>query len=809
MKNLLNFTILLIITTSGYAQADEDCLMCHSDESLTGLRKGKEISMYVNGSILKNSAHKDLDCISCHFDLSSTDYPHIEDLKDVNCNECHAQHQESVANDIHSRLPGIPSRKKPVCKSCHETHNIKSLNSISNKQKAFCSGCHKENVLAGSYHLKSENNQICKECHEEHYYSELHGSVHKNLYCSNCHSHIASNVETHIEEPEKNISADCYLCHNQIASEHKESIHGISIASGIGEAANCWSCHGSHGIIPVNNDSSVVRATNIKNVCASCHEDSLFSQKFSSTVKEPCKMYSTSVHGILVEVGDTNSATCVSCHGIHNIKNRVQEGSKISSVNIPETCGECHNDITEEYKKSIHWIAVKKGVRNSPTCNDCHSEHHIHAINTDKKREEIQRLQEETCLDCHQNMLLAERYSLEADNAKNYQDSYHGLAVRRGYSEAALCVDCHGVHSILPKYHQESSVHESNVVATCKKCHEDANLAFSKSYSHSSSTNLSVRKIEHIVKSVYFWLIVIIIGSMLIHNLIIYLNEIREKSKKEKHEIRIPRLTKNELIQHTILLVSFTILAITGFMLKAPNSFWAEWLTKIGVTELVRQNIHRTAAVIMILLAVYHIIYLIATHRGRFIFISILPRFSDLKMAFQNIMYNLKLSKTHPRFDNFNYIEKIEYWALIWGTLIMGISGFILWFPTMFSNMESLWSIKVSEIVHYYEAILASLAILVWHLFFVMFRPKEYPVNLAVVHGKITLTNFKEEYRLRFYKVVKDWEMLKSDNGKNKIGHFSEIFFSTLSKNNIDIDQFFKDEIDRNEDLRMYIENKS
>jgi len=304
------------------------------------------------------------------------------------------------------------------------------------------------------------------------------------------------------------------------------------------------------------------------------------------------------------------------------------------------------------------------------------------------------------------------------------------------------------------------------------------------------------RLIEDIVRKIYFWLIVVVIGGMVLHNLVIFIYDIREKHKKIKKEIRIPRFTTNELIQHLILLVAFIVLAMTGFQLKFPNSWWAEGLTSFGIDETVRRYIHRSAAIVMIALSIYHTFYLLITPRGHSVLRSMIPRASDIKLAIHNILFYLRLKKKEPEFDNFGYIEKAEYWALIWGTIVMALTGFVLWFPTIVGDWAPVWLIKVSEIIHFYEAILATLAILVWHWFFVIFRPKEYPLSFTCIDGKMTVKHYKEEHKLRFNKVIEEWSEVRSGKrDKKQLSHFTKLFISAIEKAGVDPDEFIQKEL--------------
>jgi len=777
--------------------------MCHSDATLTTVRYGQTVSMYVNSQILAASVHKNQKCISCHKDANVKDFPHPEVLAPVDCGSCHANYQKLVDNDVHHKLLNLSVVKAPTCKLCHGKHDVQSPSTIADKEKSICGKCHTVNKLSAPYHTVAMVNDNCLKCHKKKDYKGLLAkSVHSKLACSNCHGYVAKNLASHKKVPEGTAVTDCYLCHAEIAQEHKKSIHGLSLTSGVYEAAQCWDCHGTHSIYRVKNDSSKVSPKNLAKTCGSCHDDSLMARKYSFTVKQPGKMYTQSVHGKLVMAGSKLAPTCVTCHGKHNIKNRVQEGSPISSIAIPDSCGKCHAKQAKEYKESIHWIAVQKGVREAPSCNDCHGEHNISAINTLTKREEIRKLQETTCLQCHQNLLLSERYGIEGKNASSYLDSYHGLAVTRGDTNAAMCIDCHNVHKILPKYHKESSINPNNITATCQKCHKEATDVFAKSYSHVTEKNSTAGKVEGIVTSIYIWLIIFAIGFMLIHNLIILIYDLQERYKHANKEIRIPRLTRNELVQHIVLLVSFIILAATGFQLKYPTSWWSQNLQYLGLNEFVRHWVHRGSAIVMIVLAFYHVVYLLITPRGRDVIKGLLPKISDFKMAWNNMLFFLRIKKKHPDFDNYSYMEKIEYWALIWGTLIMGITGLVLWFPTMVGNWAPVWFIKVSEIIHFYEAVLATLAIIIWHLFFVMFRPDEYPISFTSVNGTMTFVQYKKEHKLKFKKVVNEWSAMKAGTRTEKqLSHYTKLFIATIRKSGVDVDEFFRTEIEKDETL--------
>ncbi|MFZ6032945.1 MAG: cytochrome c3 family protein [Melioribacter sp.] len=756
-------------------------------------------------SIEKSVHFEAIECQDCHQDV--VDEEHMDKgAEKVDCTMCHDDKMASVENDIHHRLK---IKNAPGCVSCHGSHNVKKpSNSLSTNSRTYCSKCHEAKPLLTSYHAEKISKDNCLSCHKkEDVKLTLPTSVHSKLECADCHSYIAQNISKHPKNLKITEVANCYLCHVDIAAQHKESIHGIALSEGIDDAAKCWDCHGSHNIKKVDHPSSPVNPVNIGTTCSKCHDNPEMAKKYDIGLVSPGLKYSASVHGMMVKEGN-KGATCTTCHGVHDIKNKVQQGSKISSFNLPETCGQCHEKEAEEYMESIHWIRAKKGYRESPVCNDCHNEHDITPISGGDKRAETRKIQQKTCMVCHENPRIAERFGINGNQARSYQDSYHGLAVMRGDKDAAMCVDCHGVHKILPKEHPESKVNISNVTETCQKCHPEATPVFSQSYSH-VTINEEAAKVEKIVTDIYFWLIVSVIGGMILHNLLIFLYEIKKKKKRTEKEITIPRFTKSEVVQHFLLLVSFIVLAITGFALKYHTSWWAELLMYFGMTETVRQYIHRGAAVVMIGVGVYHVFYLLFTARGRDVLKNLLPKHTDIIEARDTILYYLRIKKEKPIYDKYDYTEKAEYWALIWGTVIMGATGFILWFPTVVGDWAPVWLIKVSELIHFYEAILATLAILVWHWFFVIFHPHEYPMSLTWIDGKMTLKNYRHHHEKHFRKVLLEWKEYKAGKREEKrLSNSTLLFTKTLSENNLDPDAVFDKELENDPELRLWLENK-
>ena len=210
------------------------------------------------------------------------------------------------------------------------------------------------------------------------------------------------------------------------------------------------------------------------------------------------------------------------------------------------------------------------------------------------------------------------------------------------------------------------------------------------------------------------------------------------------------RMTLNERIQHFFLLTSFITLVITGFALKFPEAMWVRWMFgNYGEAGFeLRGDIHRIAAVIMTAVSFYHIFYVSFTQRGRKLVKDLWFRKQDITDLSNAFKYYTGKIKERPKFGRFSYIEKAQYWAVVWGTVVMGATGGVLWFENTFLPVISNSGMDIATAIHFYEAILASLAIFVWHFYFVIYNPDVYPMNKAWFKGFLTREEMELEHPL-------------------------------------------------------------
>lgn len=170
-------------------------------------------------------------------------------------------------------------------------------------------------------------------------------------------------------------------------------------------------------------------------------------------------------------------------------------------------------------------------------------------------------------------------------------------------------------------------------------------------------------------------------------------------------------------IEHLTMLLSFTILGLTGLPQKYPDAGLSIGVLKVlgGIEGL--RSIHHVAAIVMLLGTIWHILYfgyISYVKRSR---LSMLPSLQDAKDAWGAFAYNIGLSKKYPQMGRYTFEEKMEYWAFVWGTAVMVATGFMMWNPISTVKYLPGQFIPAAKAAHGGEAVLAVLAIIIWHLY--------------------------------------------------------------------------------------------
>jgi cytochrome b subunit of formate dehydrogenase len=236
---------------------------------------------------------------------------------------------------------------------------------------------------------------------------------------------------------------------------------------------------------------------------------------------------------------------------------------------------------------------------------------------------------------------------------------------------------------------------------------------------------------------------------MSLHNAIVWRGravarrKIQATTRRVMRNPAMSRMSTNQRWQHLVLLTCFIVLAITGFFIKFP-SFWL--VQTLGLSGPLPGLIHRLAGVILIGDVIYHLFYLAITQEGRRIKRDVAPALKDLSDAWETVRYYLGPGREKPKSGRFSYAGKAEYWALICGIALMAITGVMMWASVSTGNALARWWFDVAAAIHFYEAILALLGILVWHFFQVFLEPDLYPMNRVRWNGRMPVEQSRREH---------------------------------------------------------------
>jgi cytochrome b subunit of formate dehydrogenase len=352
-------------------------------------------------------------------------------------------------------------------------------------------------------------------------------------------------------------NTECMDCHEAEFKPRKKGeapvwigVRPEQFAKSVHAKLNCVDCHAT--ITETPHDSKLPPAQ-----CASCHE-------------QPAAQFAASIHGMSHKLGASDAATCTSCHGTHDIVPVKQADSAVFKLNLPKTCGTCHDNpkLTKDYRMgkteaaghyldSIHGKAlVTMGLIVAPSCNDCHGVHDIkRSIDKDSHSNHANIAQscgkchvgiEETynksvhgqllakgdkqgpvCTDCHSAHDIekpatahfkansdASCGKCHQDRLEHYNETYHGKAMALGQpnvaADVAACYDCHGHHDVFPVSDPRSRLSKEKIVGTCAQCHAGVNAQFTTYQPHANpldSVNYPV------LNKVFLFMTALLIGT--------------------------------------------------------------------------------------------------------------------------------------------------------------------------------------------------------------------------------------------------------------------------------------------------------
>lgn len=574
--------------------------------------------------------------------------------------------------------------------------------------------------------------------------ADLAASVHRDMACGACHG-------------EEGMPADaeraCGACHAAEASAHASGRHSARSPA----RPSCVTCHGSHRVLAVADPESSAHFARVPGTCAPCHE-------------REAVQYARSVHAPGVVGGrNPHGATCTSCHEAHATGSKRDASAWSSPAHLARTCGACHPRAASAYAGSAHDRAMAALDPDAPTCATCHGAHEVLAVADAFSPVAQLRSATATCARCHAAVRLEGRHIGRVDVVGDFAASFHGLALAAGDRRAANCASCHGAHAVRAASDLESSVHPDNLDRTCGTCHPGAIEGFARGGVHHVPSS-GGHRIADGVRWLYLMMIPMVVGGMVVHDVL----DFRRRWRKRQGRAALPeppdgrvehvRFTRLERAQHWTLAASFVLLAASGFALVFAR---APFGVDPVAWERARALVHRSAAGVFLAVVAFHVGWVVSSRRGRAFLRDMVPKLrgpkdllcrlaccfrlgppssNDWRDLVQVLRAGLGLPHDRPRSGRFTYAEKMEYLALAWGAAVMAITGFLLWFEVPVLNRLPYWTIHVATTVHYFEAVLAVLAIVAWHFYFTMFNPDVFPVSRVMFSGRMSHEEMVREH---------------------------------------------------------------
>jgi cytochrome b subunit of formate dehydrogenase len=233
------------------------------------------------------------------------------------------------------------------------------------------------------------------------------------------------------------------------------------------------------------------------------------------------------------------------------------------------------------------------------------------------------------------------------------------------------------------------------------------------------------------------------------------------------------RFSLNQRIQHIILAITVVLLVLTGMPLRFSDTAWASPLYALFGGIQYAPIVHRVAGAILVLLFIYHLIYLgyylvkddllPMKRRGELTVTNVfklllnqplVPNWKDVRDILDLFKYLLFLTKERPKGAKWTWKEKFDYWAPFWGMLIIGTSGIILWNETLSARVFTGQVINYALIAHSDEALLAALFLFIWHWYNVHFSISVFPMGTSFLSGYLTEELMIEEHYEHYVEVM-------------------------------------------------------
>jgi cytochrome b subunit of formate dehydrogenase len=471
------------------------------------------------------------------------------------------------------------------------------------------------------------------------------------------------------------------------------------------------------------------------------------------------------------------------------------------------TCLYCHDEPVFNDPGDVCPSLRGMGARAFDRCDVCHGEqiptdvaYYLRHVASRLRPARSSLEQAQVCAVCHTDAQILEKHRMKNAIA-SFVLSFHGKAALLGAQNTASCVSCHvaagaNAHEMLPSANPASSVNPANAANACRSpgCHPGADKTIA-----SSSVHLDLPT-ERATLEFFVALAFILLTVMsFCPSLLICLLELLQIVIRRKHEDhtmdrllravladprgreRLKRFTVSQRFQHWLLAVLFTTLAGTGFPMKFAAAGWSKAVIDTLGGLSVTRTIHHWAGIALVVGFLAHLVYCMAPlarlaaaamedgrRTGYIRAIWRLPMFirpNDLRDGYYLLLYLLGIRRTAPTFGRFTIKEKFEYLGVFWGTMLLGVTGMLLWGEQTFTHYFGGRVLNIALIAHTYEAFLAIIHVGILHIVNVMLSPNVFPLSLATITGETPTRELAEAHGRFVERAARDLKITVSASG--------------------------------------------
>lgn len=216
------------------------------------------------------------------------------------------------------------------------------------------------------------------------------------------------------------------------------------------------------------------------------------------------------------------------------------------------------------------------------------------------------------------------------------------------------------------------------------------------------------------------------------------------------------RFSLAQRIQHVVMITSMLVLLLTGVGLLFHDSWWAAWLIRMEGGIEARGYIHRVSAVVLMLVSLWHACQVVFTRGGHDEFLRLLPRRKDWRDFIHTMRFNAGKAESPPAFGKYSFAQKFQYNGVVVGSVLMIVTGLLLWFENVSMAVLPKWAIDLTFIVHGYDGVLAFIVLFLWHLYNVHLNPRVFPMDKVWLTGRISLRELKERHYLQYLEMQQE-----------------------------------------------------